>query len=389
QLSALAQMMLDPFYRTLKGFLILITKEFLSFGHMFGVRNGNASKENANGRSPIFLQFLDATYQLCNQYQFCFEFNSILLEKIAEESFYCKYGTFLYNNEKERKEKKLRYKTVSLWTYILRNPKDYTNVAFTPLKDVILPPKTLRHIVVWPFYYRQHIDSDYRIPLSFVMSLKYESDFLALNNKIKILEKEVDLIKSKNSNLKKQMKTSSAKPNEENALEENFKEITQMLHQKDIPKQNRSESFLRMKNFFESIKHDLKENYTFKSSKGTETKNLEETDYKNLTEKEKAVENHMIGMVKEITNEPDATAKKTFELTLDQIKNGKPSLEDAKVLGKDDNFYDKIQGLKLKHTHTEKSVHEKMREVHRVIKQSKDLKLRHVLPPLHHPPSMV
>ncbi|TKA32842.1 hypothetical protein B0A50_01068 [Salinomyces thailandicus] len=40
QVSALAQMMLDPHYRTLDGFITLVQKDFLSFGHKFRDRNG-------------------------------------------------------------------------------------------------------------------------------------------------------------------------------------------------------------------------------------------------------------------------------------------------------------------------------------------------------------
>jgi myotubularin-related protein 6/7/8 len=40
QLSALAQLCLDPYYRTLKGFMILVEKDWVSFGHMFRLRSG-------------------------------------------------------------------------------------------------------------------------------------------------------------------------------------------------------------------------------------------------------------------------------------------------------------------------------------------------------------
>lgn len=40
QVSALAQMMLDPHYRTLNGFITLVQKDFLAFGHKFRDRNG-------------------------------------------------------------------------------------------------------------------------------------------------------------------------------------------------------------------------------------------------------------------------------------------------------------------------------------------------------------
>lgn len=46
QLTALAMLMLDPYYRTIKGFEVLIEKEWLSFGHKFQqVSDINSSHE--------------------------------------------------------------------------------------------------------------------------------------------------------------------------------------------------------------------------------------------------------------------------------------------------------------------------------------------------------
>ncbi|QIW97767.1 hypothetical protein AMS68_003285 [Peltaster fructicola] len=45
QISALAQVMLDPHYRTLEGFITLVQKDFLSFGHKFMDRQGTAGSE--------------------------------------------------------------------------------------------------------------------------------------------------------------------------------------------------------------------------------------------------------------------------------------------------------------------------------------------------------
>ncbi|KAG5190977.1 Myotubularin-like phosphatase domain-containing protein [Tribonema minus] len=74
QVAALAQLLLDPHYRTLAGFRTLIEKDWLSFGHPFQLRHQHGVARPGgrdDQRSPVFLQFLDCVWQLLNQFLDC------------------------------------------------------------------------------------------------------------------------------------------------------------------------------------------------------------------------------------------------------------------------------------------------------------------------------
>ena len=215
QLSALSQLCLDPYYRTLEGFIVLVEKDWLSFGHMFAHRSGFLSSEkwftienervggDGNNRqgfgnnnaienallsakgffnkdnssrdsivdsdgelqpydaatahlrkpatnksskedkpttkvketSPVFHQFLDATYQLLIQYPTRFEFNERFLRRLFYHLYSCQYGTFLYNNEKERVDNHVQEKTRSVWDYFLSRREQFINPKYEPLID--------------------------------------------------------------------------------------------------------------------------------------------------------------------------------------------------------------------------------------------------------------
>ncbi len=215
QLSALSQLCLDPYYRTLEGFIVLVEKDWLSFGHMFRYRSGFLNSEKwfeienerivggrsgSNGASfgspggsgnafenallsakgfftnrnesresfvdsdgeappysgpsgarrssaakaedivvtkvketsPIFHQFLDATYQLQHQHPTRFEFNERFLRRLLYHLYSCQYGTFLYDNEKQRVEANVRQRTRSVWDYFLSRKPQFLNDRYTP-----------------------------------------------------------------------------------------------------------------------------------------------------------------------------------------------------------------------------------------------------------------
>ncbi|VDO84313.1 unnamed protein product [Heligmosomoides polygyrus] len=103
QLTSLAMLQLDPYYRTIKGFAVLIEKEWCSFGHKFAHRIGHGEDKATDGeRSPVFVQFIDCVWQVLHQHECHFEFNSSLLVTILDELYSCRFGTFLYNSEKQR-----------------------------------------------------------------------------------------------------------------------------------------------------------------------------------------------------------------------------------------------------------------------------------------------
>lgn len=191
QLSALAQLLLDGHYRSIIGFEVLIEKEWLSFGHKFHRRIGHGNKNfEDDQRAPIFPQFIDCVYQLLIQFPCSFEFNEKFLVEILDNLYNCKFGTFLFNNE--RKRQIVRQRTVSLWTYINSNVIQYKNPFYIPDLSVLNPGTGIQDLVFWKNYYcRWH-----RPPKDHTMVPELRVEVLtnaldAANQRIKVLEKEV------------------------------------------------------------------------------------------------------------------------------------------------------------------------------------------------------
>jgi len=156
QLSSLSMIMLDPYYRTIKGFEVLIEQEWCSFGHKFKTRVGHGEDKHSDAdRSPVFLQFIDCVWQMTQQFPNAFEFNDHFLVTILEHLYSCLFGTFLYNCERERRKEKVPEETVSLWSFINCQREEFTNPLYAALvhQHVLYPVPTLRRIQVWTGYY--------------------------------------------------------------------------------------------------------------------------------------------------------------------------------------------------------------------------------------------
>ena len=92
-LAALAQIIIQPSFRTFEGFKDLVMRMFVFAGHPFATRLGERPSEK--GRIPIFLKFLDSVGQLINANVSHFEFNCKYLARLANLVFTNIYGTFL------------------------------------------------------------------------------------------------------------------------------------------------------------------------------------------------------------------------------------------------------------------------------------------------------
>ena len=158
-LSAIAQLLIDPFYRTIDGFMVLVEKEFMFFGNNFGISN---KRKDTDIYSSVFLTFCDAVSQLIHQSPYYFEFEESLLLFILDSLYSCIFGNFYCSCERERVENKISTKTPSIWAYITENKVGFQNLFYTPYDKMIpfIPDK--RRIKFWTTFYLRN-KSKYRV----------------------------------------------------------------------------------------------------------------------------------------------------------------------------------------------------------------------------------
>lgn len=164
QLTSLSMMLLDPFYRTLNGFIVLIEKEWFSFGHQFGRRHGwteHGWKDQE--RSPIFIQFLDCVYQCIRQHPLNYEFSEALLVFLADHVGSGWFGNFFGNCECDRKH--LKESSVSIWVYVLNNRDLYINPNYPSdcNRIIMLPVASPKKIVLWDGWFLRWHDKCWNV----------------------------------------------------------------------------------------------------------------------------------------------------------------------------------------------------------------------------------
>ncbi|KAF1334748.1 Myotubularin protein, partial [Globisporangium splendens] len=157
QLTALAQIMIDPYFRTIRGFAVLVEKDWCAFGHKFAERLGGDRNRDSqrNKSSPVMLQFLDAVWQMQRQFPYAFEFNERFLLHVANSLTSGLYGTFQYDSRLQRDLNDVRTNSVSVWTPVLLNEGVFRNPEYVQWDKPIWPWTGIQIMRIWEGYFLQ------------------------------------------------------------------------------------------------------------------------------------------------------------------------------------------------------------------------------------------
>ncbi|XP_058845489.1 myotubularin-related protein 8-like isoform X2 [Acipenser ruthenus] len=143
QVCSLASLLLDPYYRTIRGFMVLIEKEWISMGHKFSQRCGQLEGDPKEV-SPVFTQFIECLWQLMEQFPCAFQFNDRFLLEVHDHVYSCQFGNFIGNCQKEREDLKLHERTYSVWPFLLEKTMQYLNPVYRGSSAFgVLQPNTL------------------------------------------------------------------------------------------------------------------------------------------------------------------------------------------------------------------------------------------------------
>uniref|UniRef100_A0A7N8YEV4 Myotubularin related protein 7b n=1 Tax=Mastacembelus armatus TaxID=205130 RepID=A0A7N8YEV4_9TELE len=183
QACSIASILLDPYYRTIKGFMVLIERDWVSFGHKFSNRYAHLDGDPKEV-SPVIDQFLECVWQLSEQFPCAFEFNERFLITIHTHVYSCQYGTFLGNSQKERRDIRLNEQSHSLWPQLWKDRAEYTNPLYkaelTQSQGVLRPNTTPYCFKMWKGLYN-HMEKSmppHQSPVDFLSAMREESQQL-------------------------------------------------------------------------------------------------------------------------------------------------------------------------------------------------------------------
>ncbi|KAL7712020.1 Myotubularin [Entamoeba marina] len=176
-LCSLIMLMVDPFYRTVEGFLVLIEHQWLAMGHKFPLRTGVGAKwdidplpfisslygvvkrvntscfvtdtDVVNGKAvaPIFLQFLEAIHHMICYDQSAFQFNDKLLVFIADCLYDSRFSTFYVEHTPDS------ISAGELYDAVLDNLDQYLNPTYKNNSDGFFPSFNTTEFDLWEEYF--------------------------------------------------------------------------------------------------------------------------------------------------------------------------------------------------------------------------------------------
>ncbi|NXM07457.1 MTMR9 protein, partial [Tyrannus savana] len=195
QVTSLAQIILDPRCRTIRGFESLVVREWLQAGHPFQQRCAQSAYSNSKQKweAPVFLLFLDCVWQILRQFPCSFEFNEHFLIMLFEHAYASQFGTFLGNNESERAKLKLPQKTMSLWSWVNRKEEltKFQNPIYEANSLVIWPAVAPQSLQLWAgVFLRWNRPSQYleEAQEEMIKIIKYNKE---LQDKVKVLRRHL------------------------------------------------------------------------------------------------------------------------------------------------------------------------------------------------------
>ncbi|KAL3067635.1 hypothetical protein OYC64_017375 [Pagothenia borchgrevinki] len=183
QACSVASILLDPYYRTIRGLMVLIERDWVSFGHKFSHRYGHLDGDPKEV-SPVIDQFVECVWQLSEQFPCAFEFNERFLVAIHTHIYSCQYGTFLGNCQKERRDMRLGERTHSVWPELWKERAQYTNPLYraeqSQSQGVLRPNTTPYCFKMWKGLYNHAEKSTppRQSPADFLSTVREESQQL-------------------------------------------------------------------------------------------------------------------------------------------------------------------------------------------------------------------